>query len=137
MPVFGVEVTVDELVVVFGYLTHTRLTEQLVTLVHLDTEAVEGTHDLAHVGDDGLLAVGQLCQIVALNLVVKGEFHLLGVHHDELEFRRVLLEEQRGDDGVETHGLTCTSGTRHEEVGHLGEVGDVGFVANGFAEGDR
>ena len=71
VPVFGIKVAVDEFVVVFGYLAHTSLTEQLVALVHLDAEAVEGTHNLTHVGDDGLLAVGQLSQIVALYLVVE------------------------------------------------------------------
>ena len=72
---------------------------------------------------------------MALDAVVKRQFHLLRVDHDEFEFRRVLAVKQRGDDGIQSHRLTLTRGTSHEDMRHLGQVEDVGLIGNGLTDG--
>ena len=46
----------------------------------------------------------------------------------------MLLVEERGDDGVQTNGLTLTGGTCHEEVGHLAEVEHEYLIRDGLAD---
>ena len=48
----------------------------------------------------------------------------------------MLLVEERGDDGVEAHRLTLSRGTRHEQVGNLGQVNHEDLVGDGLAQGD-
>ena len=47
----------------------------------------------------------------------------------------MFFEEKGGNDGIETDGFAGAGGTCHEEVGHFGEVGYEGVVADGFAKG--
>ena len=137
MPVLGVELTVDKLVVVLRNLAHLRNLQQVVALIHLDAERVERAHHLLHVSDDGLLAVRQLGQVVPLDLAVERQLHLLGVDHHKLQLRRMFLVEQRRDDGIQAHRLTRTRGTCHQQVGHLGQVGHKGLVRDGLAQRHR
>ena len=58
-------------------------------------------------------------------------------YQNQFEFRGMLLIKQRGEDGVEAYRLTGTCGASHKQVGHLGQVGDEGVVADGLAEGHR
>ena len=63
------------------------------------------------------------------------ELHHLGVHQDELQLRGVLLVEQRGDDGVQAHGLALPRCARHEQVGGFGEVEHEDLVRDGAPQG--
>ena len=136
MVVLGIELSVDEFIVVFRYLTHTGFAQQVVALVHLYAERVECAHHFLHVGDNGLIAVGQFCQVVSFYFVVERELNLFGVYHDKFQLRRVLLEQERGNHCIQPDRFTRASGSCHEQVGHLCQVGDVRFVADGFAKGD-
>ena len=113
-----------------------RRLEQLVALVHFHAQAVERGHHFAGVRDDRVFAVRQLRQVMAHNLVVQGEFHLLGVHQDKLQRRRVPAVQHAHQHGVQTDGLSLARGAGHEQVRHFGHVEDVGLVADGLAQGD-
>ncbi len=132
----GIEHALAELLVVFRNLAHLRLLEEVVAGIHLDAERVEGADDLLDVGDDGLLLIGHFGEVVAVDGGIEGELDLLGVDKHELEFGGMLAVEQRSEHRIETYRLTGTGGTGHEEVGHLGEVGDEDLVGDGLAEGD-
>ena len=99
----GVELAVDELVVILTQVAYASCLEQVVAGVHLHTKRLEGLHHLGDVGDDGIFAVGELGQEVLLDGGVDAELHLLGIDHYELQLGGVLLIEERGDDGVQTY----------------------------------
>ena len=124
-----------ELLVVFDDVAALSGFEEVVALVHLNAQGVERAHHFLHIGDDGVLRIGELGQIMALNAVVKRQFHLLRVDHDEFQLRRMLAVKQRSDDGIQSYRLTLTCGTCHEDVRHLGQVEDVGLVGDGLADG--
>ncbi|MNQ66978.1 hypothetical protein D3C85_814820 [compost metagenome] len=48
--------------------------------------------------------------------------------------RRIRLVEQRQDHGVDPHRLTGTSGTGHQQVGHLGQIGHDRVTGNVLAQ---
>ena len=136
MALLGVQAAVDELLVVLLDVAHVGRLQQVVACVHLHTDGVQRLHHLGDVGDDGFGLVGQLGQEVVLDDGVDAEFHLLGVDEHKLQLGGVLLVEQRGDDGVQTHGLTLTGSTSHEHVGHLGQIHHEHLVRDGLTQGD-
>ena len=73
---------------------------------------------------------------MAHNLVVEGEFHLLGVHQHKLQLRRVPAVEHAHKHGIQAHRFSLASGTGHEQVRHFGHVEHVGLVADRLAEGN-
>ncbi len=94
MAVVWVELAGGELLVVFFDVTYTGVFHEFVTVVHLYAEGVERTHNLAHIGDDGVFRIRQLGQVVTLDFAVEAEFHLLRVDKDELQLCRVLAVKQ-------------------------------------------
>ena len=128
MPVHGVQLPGDEFGVVLGDVARPGLLAELQAGVHLRTEGVERIDRLPGVGDDGLVLGLHLGQEVPFDLRIERELDHLGVDHHELQLRGMLAVEQRGDDGVQTHRLALSGGTRDEQVGHLREVEDVVFV---------
>jgi len=72
--------------------------------------------------------------------VREGAIHLhlhdFGVDHDEAELIGAELEEDGGDDGIDTDGFTRTGGTSDEAVGHGGEVANDGIAVDVFTEGE-
>ena len=62
MPVDATELPGAYLLVVLLDVAHRtpRILEQVVTVVHLHAEGVEGSDDTLHVGDDRLVSVGEL-----------------------------------------------------------------------------
>ena len=111
--VLRIQLAVDKLRVIFLDVTASRVLQELVTVVHFHTQRVQGLYYLRHVGDDGILPVGQLGQEVTLNRCIDGKFHLLRVDDDELQFTGVLLVEQGSHDGIQSHRLTLTCRTGH------------------------
>ena len=134
--VFRIELARLELGVVLLDVAHLGLFQQVVAVVHELAQALERLHHLCNVGDDGVVAVGYHGQEMLLDGCVDGELHLLGVDHDKLQFGRVLLVEQRGDDGIQAYRFTLTRGTGNEQVRHLGEVDHEDFVGDGLAQRD-
>ena len=137
MAVVRVQPALDEFAVVLLEVAAAGFFQQVVPLVHLDAERVEGRDDLRDVRDDGVLFARQLREVVALDVVEQREFHLLRVDEHELELRRVLAVEQADEDGVEAHRLALTGGAGHQEVGHFGQIKDERLVRNRLADGHR
>ncbi len=61
-------------------------------------------------------------------IVVNLHLDHLGIDHHEAEVLRGEPVEDAGDDGIDANALARASGARHEQVGHLGEVGDDGIA---------
>ena len=70
---------------------------------------------LAHVGDHR----GQQVR----NTFVDRHLQHLGVDHQQAHIAGFGLVEQRQNHGVDTDRLTRAGGTRHQHVGHLGQIG--------------
>jgi hypothetical protein len=66
--------------------------------------------------------------------VVDTELQHLRVDHDHPALVRRQAVEDRQDHGVDAHRLARTGGARDQQVGHAGEVGDVGLAADGLAQ---
>jgi hypothetical protein len=80
------------------------------------------------IGDHGGEEVG--------NVLVHAELEPLGVDEDHAHFvRRGLVEDAR-DHAVEADALAGAGGAGDEEVGHGGEVGDVGLAVDGLAQAE-
>ena len=126
-----------ELLVVFDDVSALGGFEEVVTLVHLYAQGIECAHHFLHIGDDGIFRIGELGQIMALDTVVKRQFHLLRVDHDKFQLRGVLAVEQGSDDGIQSHRFTLTSSTCHQDVWHLSQVEDIGFIGDGLTDGAR
>ena len=94
MTVLGIELAGNKLGVVFLNVTHTRLLQKVVARIHFLTKTVERLNHLRHVGNDGVAIARHLCQEVIFDGRIDREFHLLGVHHHNLEFCGVLLVKQ-------------------------------------------
>ena len=75
----------DKLLVVLLDVAHTCILHQCVAVLHLCTERLEDVHRLGDIGDDGVLLIGQLCQIVLLDALVDAELHHLWVNEHNLE----------------------------------------------------
>ncbi len=83
----GIEAALLEFGIIFLDVAHACFLQQVVAVVHLLTEALEGLNDLVDVGDDGFFSVLvalHLCQEVVDDGVVDAELHFLGVDHHEL-----------------------------------------------------
>ena len=137
MTVLRVQLAVDKLRVIFLDVTASCVLQELVTVVHFHTQRVQCLYYLRHVGDDGILSVGQLGQEMAFNRRIDGKFHLLRVDDDELQFTGVLLVEQGSHDGIQSHRLTLTCRTGHQHVGRLGQIHHEHLVGNGLSECHR
>ena len=132
--VLRIQLAVDKLRVIFLDVTASRVLQELVTVVHFHTQRVQRLHHLRHVGDDGILSVGQLGQEVTLNRRVDGKFHLLRVNNDELQLTGVFLVEQGSHDGIQSHRLTLPCRTGHQHVGRFGQIHHEYLVGNGLAK---
>ena len=92
MPVVGIQLTGNELLVILLDIMGTGNLQQVVTRIHLLTERVQRTHHLRHVGDDRIgILVGHLGQEVVGDGLIETELHLLRVHKHDLQLCRVLL----------------------------------------------
>ncbi len=134
---FRVELAADKFLVVLLDVANHGILQQLVAVVHFDTQRIQRVNDLGGIRNDGLVRVRKFGQEVALNLVVERQFYFLGVYEDKLHFRRVLLVEDGGQQGVQTYRLALARSTRHEQVGHLGQIRHKNLVANGLAQRHR
>ncbi len=94
MPILRVELAPDELGVVLLEVATLGVLEQFVALVHLQAKRLDGAHHLAGVGDDGFFAVGQLGEVVALDVIEERQLDLLGVDQYKLQLTGVLFVEQ-------------------------------------------
>ena len=137
MTVLRVQLAVDKLRVIFLDVTASCVLQELVTVVHFHTQRVQGLYYLRHVGNDGVLSVGQLGQEMAFNRRIDGKFHLLRVDDDELQLTGVLFVEQGSHDGIQSHRLTLTCRTGHQHVGRLGQIHHEHLVGNGLSECHR
>ena len=92
MSVFGVQLAVAELLVVFLQVAGAGFLQQVVAVVHLYAEALQRVHHFLYVGDNRLVVlVLDLCQEVIDYRRIDAELHLLRVNHHQLQLCRVLL----------------------------------------------
>ena len=56
------------------------------------------------------------------NAIVDRQFQHFGVDQDQADIVRAGLEQHGQQHGVHAHGLTGTGGTRHQQVGHFGQI---------------
>ena len=66
--------------------------------------------------------------------IIDGQFEHLWIDHDQATLFRTKAVEQRQDHGVDRNGFTRAGGSCHQQVRHLGEVGDNRLAIDGFAE---
>ena len=111
--------------------------KQAVAVFHLSHKRVERWHHLLGIGDYGTVFFRQLCQIVMLELRIEAEFNHLWVDKHKLQFGRMFLVEQRGDDGIQTNRFTLTCCTGNKQVRCFGKVGNNNVVANSAAQRNR
>ena len=137
VPVERAEPPGGEFLVVLGDVARPGFLAEFQAAVHLRAERIERVDRLLGVGDDGIVLGLHLGEEVALDLGIERELDHLGVDHHELELRGVLAVEQRGDDGVQPHGLTLSRGARHQQVRHLGQVEHVILVLDRTADHHR
>ena len=67
---------------------------------------------------------------MAFDLRINAKFHLLGIDHHELQFGRMLLIQQRGDNRIQADRFTLSGRTSHQQVGSLAQVEHKHFVDN-------
>ena len=91
MPLFRIQTTVDELLVILLDIAHMGSFQQVIASIHLHTDRVQGLHHLRDVCNDGIFPVGQFREEVMLNHGVDAEFYLLGVYQHKLQLCRMLL----------------------------------------------
>ena len=111
--------------------------QQLVPIVHLLTEGGEGVGGALRVGDDHLILVRDLCHEELLHPGVHAKLDHLRVDHHKLQLRWMLLVEQGHDDRIESHRLSLSRSTRHEEVGYLSEVKEQDIIRDRATECHR
>ena len=99
----GVELAGEEFLVVLLDIAHGCGLEQVIAVVHQLAQRAESIDHPLGIGDDGLLSVRKLGQIMLLQWRIERKLHLLRVHQHELEFRRMLLIKQGGNDSVQSH----------------------------------
>ncbi|MNS92082.1 hypothetical protein D3C72_1262020 [compost metagenome] len=117
---------VADLGVVARQVAHAHLAHQAIALFHFAHAPVQRVGRLTHVGDNRRQQVR--------NPFVDAHFEHLRVDQDQAGVRRIGLVEQRQDHGVDPHRLTGTSGTGHQQVGHLGQVSHHGVTGNVLAQ---
>ena len=99
--------------------------------------SVTGLHFFNGVKQDGLGFSGVLDHRAhqVRDAFVGAELDPLGVDQNELDLIRRSLVEKTGDQAVESDAFTGSRRTRDQEMGHIGQVGDVDFSVNRFAQG--
>ena len=130
MSFLRVQTAGNELLIIFLYITRRSLHQQFITIFHLDHQRVQGCHRIARLRHDRFIGIRQFRQIMAFDLRVNTKFHLLGVNHHELQFGRMLLIQQRGDNRIQADRFTLPGRTRHQQVGSLAQVEHEHFVDN-------
>jgi hypothetical protein len=116
----------QDLAVVAGQVAHAELGHQLVAALHLVHRPVQRVAGLAHVGDDRRQQVR--------DAFVDRHLQHLRVDQDQAHVGRVGFVQQRQDGGVDAHRFTRTGGTRHQQVRHLGQVGDHRLAGDVLAQ---
>ena len=85
MPFFGIELSTNKLGVVLGKISALSVLEEVIALIHLDTQRVQRSDNLGCVRDDCFLAVGQFRQIMALDMIEQSQFHLFRIYQNKLQ----------------------------------------------------
>src|SRR5690606_8046426 len=132
----GVQPTGNEFPVVFLDVAYPGILQQLVAVIHFNTQGIERIDYQARIGDDGLAFPGELGQVMPLYFPVQGQLHFFGVDHHEFQFGRVFLVKKGNQERVDSHRFTLTCGARHKHVRHLCQVYHVDFVRDVFTQGD-
>ena len=104
--------------------------EAPVAVLHLRHQPVEDQGPVG--GEVGHHRAGEVGEPL-----VRGQLDHLGVDHDEPQVPRRVLIDQAGDERVHEDALARSGGAGHEQVRHLGEVGDHRLPERVHAHDDR
>ena len=93
---------------------HTHGGHQLVATLHLGNTPTQRVGGFFHVGH-------YRCEQVR-NALVDRQLEHFRVNHDQPNLGRRCLEQDAQQHGVDADRFTRASGTRHQQVGHLGQI---------------
>ena len=79
MSFFGVQFPSHKLSIVFLDVSSTGLFEQVVSIVHLNAERIQGAHHFLGVGNDGIFFARKFSQEMPLDVSVDAELYFFGV----------------------------------------------------------
>ena len=105
-----------------------RLRKERVASLHLLADPKQQFARLGQVGHDGVAQVG--------DALVLGQFDLLRVDHEEVEFVWPAVAQQRRDDRVEADRFAGARLARNQDMRHAGEVADARAAVDISAEAD-
>lgn len=91
MSFFRVQLSVDELGVIFFDVSATGFFQQVIASIHLYTERVQCLYHLGYVGDNCIFSVRKFGKEVALYWGIDGKFYFLRVNNDKLQFTWMFL----------------------------------------------
>ena len=134
---FRIQAAPNKLGVVFFDGPDAGVFEELIAFVHFDAQGIEGIHHFGCVCNDGIFFAWKFGQEMPFNLIEECELNLLWIDQYKFDLRRMLLVEDRNQDGIQANRFTLTSCTCHQQMGHFGEVKNIRFVGNGFAHHNR
>ena len=118
-----------EVIVIALHIADTFLRKLAVTLLHFLHRPVEHR--------SRFLGIGNHRHHQMRYAVIIGQLDHLGVHEDEFDFIRLGLKENTRYQRVNTHRLTGTRGTSHQQVRHLAQVGKNALSADIHAQAHR
>src|SRR5690606_23275046 len=127
----------NEFRIVLFQVSTTCILQEIVTVVHLDTERVERVDDLFGIRYDSLLRSGEFGEEVPLNLIEESQYYVLRIDQDKLQLRRVLFVNQGSQYHIESYRFTLTSGTRHQKVRHLCKIPYKDFIGDRLSKSNR
>ena len=104
-----------ELDVVARQVAHTHLAHELVTALHFSHAPGETVSGLLHVRHDRRQQMR--------NALVHRHLQHFGVDHQQAHVARLGLVQQAQNHGVDADRLARPGGARHQDMGHLGQIG--------------
>ena len=111
-----------DMVVGAGQVTYAQLGHDLVAAFHLGHTPGQGIGGLTHIGHDRREQMR--------DAFIDRQFQHLGVDQNQTHRIRLGFIEHRQDHGVNADRFTGTRGTRHQQMRHLGQIGDDRLAAD-------
>ena len=97
-----------------------------VACIHLFDHPFEGLCGFLRIGDDRGQQVRDAC--------VGGQFHALGIHHDQTHLFGRGTHDDRSEHRVDKTRLTGTGGTGHQQMRHFRQIGYYRIASDVFTQ---
>ncbi len=115
------------LTVIAGQVANPQGGHQLVTPLHFPDAPAQAVGGVFHIGNDR----GQQVR----NALIDRQLQHLRVHQHQSYFVRRGFVQQAEQHHVHAHGFPRASGTRHQQVGHFGQIRHDGFAGDIVTQG--